>query len=224
MTFLILAGVAILTENTHEYLVTHVKGISKIVKDNEIPDEFLEDYLAAKAEIEPEHIEEDLEAERVNALYLMNHYLRADSKLEWWKPVSGSPSPWIDQLVRQHWDHGPFTKIKTWLTEITQTRRLNAAIEFGCGVGGLHAVLKPHCDFYLGVDYSFASIALARHLALGVPYPFTLRIPEDLLKGCVSREINISVPKSFDGSVDFVVTDFQAPAIAGKWDLSVSLN
>src|SRR5689334_9580671 len=85
--FVILAGVALLVEDTYDYLMTHVKGVSKIVPDQEIPAEFRADFLEAKAELETEHIEEDLEAERVNALYLMNHYLKADSKPEWWKPL-----------------------------------------------------------------------------------------------------------------------------------------
>jgi SAM-dependent methyltransferase len=138
--------------------------------------------------------------------------------------LSGEGSALIDKLVREHWDNGPFAKIKDWVSEAAKTKRFGRVLEAGCGVGGLHAVLKPYCDFYLGADSSFASIALARHLALGVPYPGALRVPEDLLRGSVSREIKLPVPESFDGRTDFIVTDFQNPAVVKGWDLTLSLN
>lgn len=219
--FLILAGVALLVEDTREYLLGHVKGISKLVPDEEIPDEFRAEFREAKSELEVEHIEEDLEAERVTALYLMNHYLRADSGLEWWKPESGTASPLIAELVRAHWDQGPFARIQE---RVSRLDRAGSVLELGCGTGGLHAVLAPHFDSYLGTDASFAGIALARHLALGTPYPGKLRVPGDLLKGTVSREIRIPIPKSFDGRVDFVVSDFARAPFAHDWDLCLSLN
>jgi SAM-dependent methyltransferase len=222
-SYLILAGIPLLVEDAHDYLLTHVKGISKIVQDSEIPTEFQDDFLEAKSQLEAEHIEEDLEAERVNALYLINHYLKADSHSLWWKPSTGDGSPLIDELIRTHWDHGPFSKIKEWVSELTKAGNFKAVVELGCGVGGLYAVLKPHVDFYLGVDSSFASIALARHLLLGAPYPGSLHIPEDLIQGDYSSEIKIPAI-SYDGRADFVVMDFENPALANGWDLTVSLN
>src|SRR4051812_34989188 len=58
--YLILQGIPLLVDDTEEYLVTHVKGISKLVKDHEIPEQFRDSYLEAKSELQTEHIEEDL--------------------------------------------------------------------------------------------------------------------------------------------------------------------
>ena len=222
----VLEGVALLVEDVGSYLMEHVKGISQVVADSEIPQEFRRDFMEARSEIPVEHIEEDLEAERVNALYLMNHYLRVDtsSKEDWWTPRKGIGSPVIDSLIREHWDHGPFATIEKWVGSRASGREAEA-VELGCGVGGLSQRLKAYLGCYLGVDSSFASIALARHLALGTPYARTLKIPGDLLAGPVSREIKLSVPTSFDGSVDFVVGDLVSPPLApSAWDLTIALN
>src|SRR4051812_2864470 len=63
--FPILAGVAILVDDVRNYLLHHAKGIGQVVPDSEIPKEYLRDFKEAKAELQVEHIEEDLEAERV---------------------------------------------------------------------------------------------------------------------------------------------------------------
>lgn len=227
LKFPILAGVAILAESVGDYLYTHAKGISRIVKDSEIPKEFLELYLEAKSELQVEHIEEDLEAQRVTALYLMNHYLHADTKLKgddrWWAPRSAGGSPLIDRLVREHWDHGPFAQIKTWVEALGA--RAGDAVEVGCGLGGIYPILRAQLKSYLGVDSSFASIALARHLALGVDYPADIQIPEDLINGPVSRKIALPKPMEFDGRADFIVGDIAKPPLEmGACDLSIALN
>ena len=227
--FPILAGVAILVQDIGFYLLSHVKGVSKLVADQEIPREFLQDYLEAKSEIELEHIEEDLEADRVNALYLMNHYLRVgsvDSQNEWWKPKGSPGSPLLDTLIREYWDHGPFAQVRKWVEEHHRSSDspLNL-IELGCGVGGLSRELKPFLKSYLGVDGSFASIAIARHLALGVAYSGNLGIPEDLIRGPVSRKVGIPQDSSPDGWVDFVVGDFENPPVEkNAWEITVALN
>jgi SAM-dependent methyltransferase len=219
--YLILAGVALLVEDPHEYLLSHVKGVSKIVPDSEIPEDYRGDFLEAKSELDVEHIEEDLEAERVNALYLMTHFLRADSGEEWWKPESGAGDPLIDRLVREFWNRGPFAEISGWLKS---QPRFGSTLELGCGVGGLSRVLAGHTEDYLGVDSSFASVALARHLALGTPYPGKLRIPGDLLQGGVSREVTFGPPTE-KSSGDFVVADLSERApLAPGWDLTIALN
>ncbi|MCM2323781.1 MAG: hypothetical protein NDJ90_11030 [Oligoflexia bacterium] len=226
--FPILAGIAVLVEDVGQYLQEHVKGIAQIVPDEEIPEGFLEEYLEAKVELATEHIEEDLEAERVNALYLMNHYLHAgtpETGAPWWQPRGGGGDPLIDALVRRHWDQGPFARIGDWAQTLAGRRPGLSVIELGCGVGGLEAVLRPHVASYLGVDSSFASVALARHLALGFPYPSALRIPEDLLAGSVSRELRLPSPPPCDGRADFVVGDLAAPPLrTGLWDLTIALN
>lgn len=229
--FPILAGVAIVVDSVRDYLLTHVKGIAQAVSDSEIPREFLKEYLEAKSEIQSEHIEEDLEAERVNALYVMIHYLKTkEAKTPWWQPLSGPSSALIDSLIRQYWDQGPFAQMERWAAEEKSLKqRTGDAVELGCGVGGLYRVLKPHLRSYLGIDSSFASIAIARHLTLGVPYKGTLQIPEDLLKGPVSRKIEIQplAPSlsSGEGLADFIVADLEQPSLVnGQWDLAFTLN
>ncbi len=255
--FPILAGVAVVVPDVGGYLTEHVKGISSSVPDEAIPQEYRDDYLAAKEEIETGHIEEDLEAERVNALYLMNHYLRADRGQRWWEPHSGQgaaaqpgaqlsagpqASPLVAKLIEQHWDQGPFSVIEGWLRPSApaaaaqpsaQSARQPSAqpsgrpetVELGCGVGGLEPRLRPFLGSYLGVDSSFASIARARHLALGFAWKGTLRIPEDLLQGPVSRKIDLPPGQPNGGASDFIVGDLALPPLApGLWDLSIALN
>ncbi|NBU20494.1 hypothetical protein EBS43_03620 [bacterium] len=178
----ILSGVALIVPDVRSYLLHHVKGIAQVVPDSEIPREFLREYLEAKSEIQSEHIEEDLEAERVTALYIMNHYLSSttpESHTEgtWWTPKSESSPPFIDSLIN------------------------------------------------LGVDSSFGSIAIARHLALGLPYSGQLKLPEDLIQGPVSRRLKLPTPPLCTGHADFIVGDLDdLPVEHGIWDLSVSLN
>ena len=226
--FPILAGVALVVDDVQQYLIDHVKGISKRVCDSEIPERYRSDYLESKAEIQSEHIESDLEADRVNALYLMNHYLRVepeDTESHWWKPATGGGSAVIDSLIRAHWNHGPFEQIGEWVSELSKAKQGGDAVELGCGVGGLYPLLRPLLNSYLGVDSSFAGIALARHLALGMPYRGTIRIPEDLLNGPVSRKIKMPIPKAWDGQADFIVGDFEGSAVkTAHWDLAIALN
>lgn len=221
----ILEGVAVLVADPREYVLAHVKGVSSCVPDDQIPQAWRSDFESARDELISEHIEEDLEAERVTALYVMNHYLRAGQGLEWWKGRSGAFSPEIDELVRRWWDRGPFSKIEQWLTELSAPVEGWHAVELGCGVGGLKSRLGPRLSSYLGVDSSFASIALARHLALGCAYRGRLRFPEDLLLGPVSREIPISIPETSSAGADFIVGDIEGAALAsGAWNLSLALN
>lgn len=222
----ILAGVLILVPDVREYLLAHVKGISALVKDAEIPKVYLKEYLAEKAELAPEHIEEDLESKRVVALYLMNHYLRVGmpEPSGWWRALRGETSPLIDRLIRENWDSGPFQAIAAWFEKLPRDSR-PSVVEFGCGVGGLGQVLAAQTQRYLGLDSSFASIALGRHLLLGASYAGTLAIPEDLLAGPTARPISLPIPAGFDGSRDLIVADFEHPPIAdGSFDLSIALN
>ena len=83
----------------------------------------------------------------------------------------GYASP-LESLAREHWDNGPFSKIKQWVSKLAPSEggKFNSAVELGCGVGGLYPTLKLWIKNYLGVDRFSASIALARHVALGMPY------------------------------------------------------
>lgn len=235
----ILAGVAVVVDDVRGYLLAHAKGISRLVPDAEIPSEHLREYRMAKAELHQEHIEDDLEAERVTALYVMNHYLRADRGSaekdgEWWKPRKGDAeagddgSAVIDALIRAHWDRGP----KAWVEDFVRRLYSRApkpgalgAVELGCGVGGLCVSLRPYLGSYLGVDSSFSSIALARHLALGASYRGQVRIPSDLLDGPVSRAIRVPGPAMSGAGADFVVGDIERPPLVrGAFDLSIALN
>ncbi len=224
----ILGGVAILVQDVRGFLLGHVKGIAQAVPDSEIPKPFLRDYRRAKAQIQPEHIEEDLEAERVVSLYLMNHYLTANSEAEspsWWRPDSGAHSPLIDSLIRSYWDEGPLAKISGWVETLSRDRPIDRTIEVGCGVGGLARMLQGRVRSYLGVDSSFASVRLARRLNLGIPDPNGIRIPADLLQGPVSRPIQVPIASGFDGSIDFVVGEIESvPVSRCEFDLSLALN
>jgi SAM-dependent methyltransferase len=209
----ILAGVLILVPDVEGYLLEHVKGISRYVTDSEIPKPYLKSFLEAKNEIESEHIEEDLEAERVTALYVMTHYLSS-------KEVC-SPSPAIQKVITDYWDHGPFAEIQKWLVPQNDKKSL---IELGCGTGGLLPALRKNLSRYLGLDQSFASLVLARHLALGANLPHGISIPYDLLDGPTSKKIT-PASQSLDFEADFVVCDLNNPPVRPeKWDLSAALN
>lgn len=132
-------------------------------------------------------------------------------------------SPFIDSLIKQYWDRGPFHQISEWLKR--KPKPFKKTIELGCGVGGLYSFLKPMLRNYLGVDSSFGSIAIARHLALGLPYSGQLKLPEDLIQGPVSRRLKLPTPPLCTGHADFIVGDLDdLPVEHGIWDLSVSLN
>ena len=228
-SFPILAGVAVLVDDVRGYILHHVKGVSKVVPDSQIPKVFLSDYREVREEMKAfaqEHIDEDLESERVTTLYVMTHYLRTQS--EWWKPLHGEGSPLLDQLIREYWDQGPFFEI----SKMVETLGKNiSAVELGCGVGGLYSLLKKNLRSYLGVDNSFASVALARHLNLGTEYPAELQIPGDLLLESQTTEALQSIRKELQSSlkatdhVDFVVGEIDAlPLKSEHWDLTLALN
>lgn len=216
----ILGGVAILVNDIERYLQFHVKGISSLVEDSEIPEQYREGYLEAKAAIETGHTEEDLESQRVNALYFMNHYVKAKgARKPWWRPAKHF-SPEIDRLVKKFWDHGPFAQIAKW----TKSARNQNAIELGCGSGGLAQAISKSVASYLGVDSAFAGIALARHINLGAPYGLSIQIPQDLYNGALTGKV--APPKPLKGGhVDFVVGEVEnLPVAFGEFDLAVALN
>lgn len=215
------------------YLLSHVKGILQLVPAGELPREYARELKAAYAELQTGqiHIDDDLEAERVVSLYMMNHYLGSrvgDSS--WFKPSLPSArkgSPFIASLIREYWEHGPLSRIERMVEDRMSGPAGVRILELGCGVGGLAQRLKKRSAFYLGVDSSFASIALARHLALGAPYEGELRIPEDLLMGPVSRRLGGKPGGKAikDGRADFVVGELEAtPVVRGAWDLSIVMN
>jgi len=220
--FPILAGVALLVPDVMGYLVHHVKGVSKFVPSAKIPKEYRAEVAEAKAEILEEHIEEDLESDRVNSLYLMNHYLNvANTKDVWWKAIHSSVSPALEKLVKDYWDQGPFSVIAEWFKGTSQS-----VVELGCGVGGIYQKIAPNVSSYLGVDSSFQSILLARHFNLGIPYEGELGIPEDLLHGPVARKVDFKKSlKSAKNDVDFIVGEIDLlPLKKDHWDVSISMN
>jgi len=163
---------------------------------------------------------------------VMNHFLHANEpgSPPWWTPLYGESSPLISQLITQYWDQGPLAKMQTW---IEQSPSGSSLIELGAGVGGLYPLIKNHVSSYLGVDSSFASVALGRSLALGAEGVKSVKIPEDLLRGPTSREIEIKchLPQKHDNSgatvaeADLIVGDLSFPILAThEWDISVSLN
>lgn len=219
-TYPILAGVAVLVTEVERYLQFHAKGVSALVKDSEIPPEYRDSYLEAKAEIQIGCAEEDLESQRINALYYMNHYLSvAKAKAPWWRPGNEAFSAEIDQLVTTFWDHGPFFQIAEW----TKAMKNRNVIELGCGVGGLALVLDA--DSYLGVDTAFASIALARHVYAAAPYALPVRIPQDLYAGALTGKAAPPRHLPKGTQIDFVVGEIESlPVVKGRFDLCVALN
>lgn len=211
--FPILAGVAILVNDVRVYLLTHVKGVSKFVPDSEIPKRYREEYLEYKNEIQEEHIEEDLESDRVNALYLMNHYLDAKAMSE------KTSDPLMRDLLLKYWDQNPFSMVMQWVPEHSEV------LELGCGVGGLYRFISNRVKSYLGVDSSFQSILIARSLNLGLPFPGELKTPKDLLFGNLSEPFTYQTAKPTRAEVDFVVGDIDSvPLKLNHFDLSISLN
>lgn len=211
-----LAGVLVLVPDVRGYLLEHVKGIARLVEDHEIPKVHRAAFAKARKQIAVEHIEEDLEAERVTSLYVMNHYLSSQE-------VS-SPSPEIDELIKKYWDKGPFFRIREQLKKLSA--RPSSLVELGCGVGGLYVALRDQLETYLGLDSSFASIALARHFALGAPMRGKTLLPGDLLAGPVSREAEIKSAGGNSGrNADFIVCELDHPPVkAGQWQLTAALN
>lgn len=219
-TYPILAGVAVVVCDVGHYLRLHAKGVSAFVADADIPPPYRDSYLQAKAQAESSEGEEDLESERVNALYYLNHYVSAaGAKDPWWRPKTDF-SPVIDRLVKNFWDEGPFAKIAEW----NKRTKNQAVIELGCGAGGLARVLQKSLASYLGVDTSFASIALARHVNLGGPYPLSLRVPQDLYNGALTgKTVKPAISKG--KGVDFIVGEIEnLPVVFGAFDLAVALN
>jgi SAM-dependent methyltransferase len=213
--------VAILVPDVEGYLLHHVKGISKVVKDSAIPASIRADFAGARRELAHEHIEEDLESDRVNALYLMNHYFRVKGeKNPWWRSVPASESPLISSLIEQHWDHGPMETVARWLPEGA------SVVELGSGVGGLCERVKERAGSYLGVDSSFLSVLIARHLHLGGPFPGGLRYPGDLLYGNLSKRAVIKLSKPEKKPLpDFIVGDMDSAPVAGRaFDVCVTMN
>ncbi len=219
--FPILAGIAIIVSDIASYLIEHVKGISRVVPDSLIPKQFLADYLEAKSQLQQEHIDEDLESERVVSLYFMNQYF--ESKQDWYHSTSGKTNELIQSLIKEYWDQSPLSIISKWIREIKDQPQ--NILELGCGVGSLANKLKNNSDFYLGVDSSFASVALARYLNLGSNHPDKIKIPNELLNGSISHPIKPLCKKYFDEKCDFIVCDIEKlPIINNTFNLSIALN
>ena len=220
-SFPILCGVAVVVPDVEGYLLHHVKGISKVVPDASIPAAIRNEFSELRKTLEEEHIEEDLESERVNALYLMNHYFKVQgADRPWWKSKAESESPLISDLIEKHWDHGPFEVVSNWIQKDARV------IELGCGVGGFYRKLQAKNITYLGVDSSFLSILIARHIHLGTAYPGELRFPGDLLYGNLAQIAEIQIAGlSIDSRVDFIVGEIDAvPVEQNGFDVCVSMN
>jgi len=215
----ILAGVLLYVGDGETALIRHMKGIMALVPDQKIPERYRDVYLEARESLAEdgffdEGLEEDLEAERVTSLYVMNHYLKADQV-----PETGNPV--MDELVAKLWDHGPLEKTAQCILK----KGVRRVLELGSSVGGL-AQRLPELESYLGVDASFASVALARHLALGASYPKTIRIPGDLIQGAVSITPRLPDPAWRGRSgADFILGDLrELSLVSGFFDGTVALG
>jgi SAM-dependent methyltransferase/uncharacterized protein YbaR (Trm112 family) len=216
----ILAGVPILVIDPEAYLLEHVKGVSRWVPDEKIPKRIRAEFQKLKKFYQREHIEEDLESERVTILYWMNHYLKA-------KEVLGLvENSTFRQLVSEYWDHGPLD----WIgTQINQQPKIRTVVELGCGLGGLAARLTVPGIQYLGVDSSFASVAWAQHLYLGRDKNrWVTKVPKDLLAGPQTAEVVANgyfQNQAAAVHADFVVGDLERPPIVDhSFDAVAVLN
>jgi SAM-dependent methyltransferase len=216
----ILAGVLLYVTDVENALIQHIKGIGKLVPDDRIPAENLATFLEARESLAEdgffeEGIEEDLEADRVNALYVMNHYIKA-------LDVPRTGSDLLDGLIHSYWDHGPLEKTAAWIRK----GGLKRVFELGSSVGGIAQRLAGSVEDYLGIDASFVSVALARHLALGASYPNALRIPGDLIDGPVSIEPRLpGAAWASSDRADFILGDLHSLAVVpGSFDVSVALG
>lgn len=228
--FPVVAGVAILVPEVDEYFFHHAKGIAKTVPEERIPGAFRDAFLEHRDEVlqqsGEEHIEEDLESGRVNALYLMTHYLGVGGGDPWWKSTPSSESPWVTEWIEKYWDQGPLTRVSGWLVD--QPGESRSIVELGCGVGGLLRRIASHHPGYLGVDSSFHSIRIARHLNLGASMNEELRIPGDLFHGNLYRPLGVAprnLVRETAGDFDFVAGVLEAlPLADASFDGSVCLN
>ncbi len=210
----IISGVAILVQDSDSYILSHIKGIAEIAQDDEIPKSIRKEYISEKKQIETEHIEEDLESKRVNSLYLLNHYFKTSDN-SWWK----NTPPEISELIKKYWDKNLFSYVNQCIS-----KKEIKVIDLGCNVGGLLHNLEFLPQFYLGIDYSFASIAIARHLNLNTNYPHDFYIPQDLIDGLLNLKLNIKT-KTHKTNCDFVVCDFDyIPTETNYFDLCVAMN
>lgn len=218
--FPVLAGVAVLVDDPRTYILEHAQGIARHVRDSEIPDEWRKEYLRAKFEnAEHHHIDESLESDRVNALYLATHFLSARDST-WWKDPDTEQDPLLDALMEKHWDHGPMQRATDWIGALPGVSKNRMIAELGCGTGGLRWKADAHLRLYIGVDSSFSSIAHARAMQ-GLKQ---IEIPGDLLYGVTSRKVRIQLPSPRAES-DFVVGDLRVPPlVSGSWDCVVSMN
>jgi hypothetical protein len=95
-------------------------------------------------------------------------------------------------------------------------------------VGGLLSRISSRIPRYLGVDSSFHSVRIARHLNLGATIDEELRIPDDLFHGNLHRPLGV-IPKNrvqeSGSDFDFVVGLLEAlPLADASFDGSVCLN
>ncbi len=213
----ILAGVALLVDDPEEYIYQHAKGIRRYLDRTFLPKTFHDAYDTALGEIDDSAVQEDLETERVTALYIINHYLKAR---DFWNP---NASPAIGELITKYWDTGPFQIIANYLKKTSPQH--HAMIELGCGTGGLGATLSANLNSYLGVDDSFSSIAFARSLYFAKTESVPVSIPQDLINGHLSKTVNIPKPEMKDTDVDFIVSNIENPALQkNRYTLTAALN
>lgn len=226
----ILAGVAILVEDIPSYFWAHIKGISAQVDSSEVPRQWRKDFQEARRELRAHEQdigdEEDLEARRVITLYALNHYLRAQGNADtksahrWWG-TERTLDPLLDSLIRAHWDRGPHARIFEWLSK---RPNLGSVLELGCSVGGLVDLLDGRSGRYLGLDSSFASVAMGRHLAFGAHYTGSLKIPQDLINGQLTLPLPFR-PHSRNGEADLIVADALNPPVPKEsFDVCLALN
>lgn len=222
----ILLGIPILFEDPIQYLLEHAKGISRWVEPQQIPPRARKEFKRALAQQladqRQEHIEEDLESERVTSLYWMNHYLRVNQV----KSLVDAPA--LKKWISEYWDFGPLD----WtVNRLAKLPKLESVVELGCGLGGLFARLGHNKNKlrYVGVDSSFASLAWAKHMHSEVSIDRKqFKVPRDLLLGPLTQNMSPDaslISKSQPQQADWIAASIETvPLRPGSFQAAVMLN
>jgi SAM-dependent methyltransferase len=230
----VLAGVALIVPDVEGYLLEHIQGVAAVVREGDFPKELRKSLQAAAREAREAgegHIEEGLESDRVNALYLMNHYLSGAQVAER-LTKTGDLSQVIKKMITDFWDTGPMSRVAARINSnaAKSSNRAAKVVELGCGVGGVLRALgvgtrsAQESLQYLGVDSSFLSIWHARRLNRSQAEAEAIAAPGDLIHGPQTLTYEVATLDQPNDS-DFIVGQIDLPPIrAGIFDWSLSLN
>ncbi|MDO0914351.1 methyltransferase domain-containing protein [Streptomyces sp. DT2A-34] len=206
----IVAGVLLLIENLTAYLKDHLGVILHLTQTP--PSTGMASWLTSRA---PDHTDAryvrrsmKLEDRYVNA-FLGAHYDRTP-------PAEDHDNPLAELLAatasRDLWAH---------CATLVDKAQPASALDAGCSVGGLTALLSQRRSRTLGFDTSFLSVLAARRAVLSAPAP--LDAYRAYGEGDRYQEHALSVAAKPDHA-DFVVASALAPTVAEPVELTCAVN